>query len=367
MRLKKKHIRLRLVIFSVLFITAILTVSGQAPKYSNEFLAIGVGARALGMSNAVISTSSDVTSGYWNPAGLNIQSMDVQGALMHAEYFAGIAKYDYAAVSVRIDEKSVAGLSVLRFGIDDIPNTLELIDSDGNIRYDRISSFSAADYGFLFSYARKPGIEGMYFGANMKILYRKTGDFARAWGFGFDAALRYDLGQWHFAASGKDITSTFNAWRFNTSELQEVFANTGNEIPENSLELTLPRLILGTSREITISEKFGMLAEMNADITFDGKRHVLIGTNFMSIDPHLGFEFDYKKIVYLRMGMGQVQFIPGFEKNKSFDFQPTIGLGVRLKNFHIDYALTDIGDRSISLYSNVFSLHYSFNLPSPAR
>ncbi len=68
----------------------------------------------------------------------------------------------------------------------------------------------------------------------MKILYRKTGNFARAWGFGFDAALRYDMGQWHFAASGKDITSTFNAWRFNTSGLGEVFAATGNELPENS-------------------------------------------------------------------------------------------------------------------------------------
>jgi len=106
-----------------------------------------------------------------------------------------------------------------------------------------------------------------------------------------------------------------------------------------------------------------MLAEMDADITFDGKRHVLIGTNFLSIDPHIGIEFDYRKIIYLRMGMNNVQLIPDFDKSKSFDFQPTLGLGVRLKNFLVDYALTDIGDQSIALYSNVFSLTYSFNLP----
>ena len=41
-----------------------------APKYSNEFLAIGIGADALGLSNAVVAQTSGVNSGYWNPAGL---------------------------------------------------------------------------------------------------------------------------------------------------------------------------------------------------------------------------------------------------------------------------------------------------------
>ncbi|HMK06844.1 MAG TPA: hypothetical protein VK476_04890, partial [Flavobacterium sp.] len=38
-------------------------------KYSNEFMNIGVDAAALGMANAVTSSSADVNSGYWNPAG----------------------------------------------------------------------------------------------------------------------------------------------------------------------------------------------------------------------------------------------------------------------------------------------------------
>ena len=63
---------------------------------------------------------------------------------MHAEYFAGIAKYDYVGGVSRINDSSSLGVSVIRFGVDNIPNTLELIDNDGNIRYDRISSFSSA-------------------------------------------------------------------------------------------------------------------------------------------------------------------------------------------------------------------------------
>ena len=42
----------------------------QIFKYSNEFLAIGAGARGLSMGGAVIASCNDVTSIYWNPAGL---------------------------------------------------------------------------------------------------------------------------------------------------------------------------------------------------------------------------------------------------------------------------------------------------------
>jgi hypothetical protein len=37
-------------------------------------------------------------------------------------------------------------------------------------------------------------------------------------------------------------------------------------------------------------------------------------------------------------------------------FQPNIGLGFKYKGIQIDYALTDLGDQSAALYSNIFSL-----------
>src|SRR3989304_910760 len=99
----------------------------QAPKYSNEFLAIGVGGRALGMSNSCVATTGDVTSGYWNPAGLLGIKNDMQFGVMHSEYFAGIAKYDYGAIARKLDTSSAFALSVIRFAVDNIPNTPELI------------------------------------------------------------------------------------------------------------------------------------------------------------------------------------------------------------------------------------------------
>ncbi len=351
-------------------LTGLFMVSGlmaEVPKYSNEFLSIGVGARAFGMSHAVVASAGDVTAGYWNPAGLTGMQRYMDIGLMHAEYFAGVAKYDYAGFAVRIDDRSVGALSIIRFGVDDIPNTLELIDNDGNLRYDRITTFSAADYGFLFSYARSSRIEGLTFGGNAKLIYRRTGDFATAWGFGFDLGIQYSFRQWHFGANARDVTSTFNAWSFNTVDLEDVFIATGNDIPSNSLELTLPRLLLGAARSFKLHEKISLLTELNTDVTFDGKRHVLASTPLLSIDPHFGVELDYNKLVFLRLGIGNMQLIPDFENHKTFDFQPSLGLGINWRNFTVDYALTDISDQSIALYSNVFSLKFNFNLPSAVK
>jgi hypothetical protein len=338
----------------------------QAPKYSNEFLNIGVGARALGMSNSAVTSVNDVTAGYWNPAGLNGIGNQHQVALMHSEYFAGIAKYDYGAFATRLDSASVLGVSIIRFGVDDIPNTTELIDANGNVDYDRITTFSAVDWGFLVSYAKKSKIPGLNLGGNAKIIRRKVGDFAGAWGFGLDAGAQYDYKKWKFAAMARDVTTTFNAWSFNLSdEMKAVFVQTGNEIPENGVEITLPKLILGASRKFQIGKKVSLLAELNLDNTFDGKRNVLIKSKAISMDPHLGIEAGYMDMIFIRGGIGNFQSYTDADSKKIKTFQPNIGVGIRIKSVYIDYALTDIGDQSVALYSNVFSLKIDINKKKP--
>lgn len=332
-------------------------------KYSNEFLAIGVGARSLAMGNSTIASVNDVTAGYWNPAGMTQIKSDWNIGLMHSEYFAGISKYDYGAAAYKYNDSLAFGLSIIRFGVDDIPNTLELIDSEGNLRYDRISSFSATDLAFIFTLAQVSKIEGLRYGVNVKVIRRTAGDFASAWGFGLDVGAQYEMGNWTFAANARDVTSTFNAWSFNNEDLEEVFILTGNEIPENSIEYTVPRLLLGTSYHRHIYKGFGALAEIGVDATFDGKRNVLLRTDFASFDPHLGLELDYKKIVFLRAGVNNIQEARTFNSTKEISWQPNIGVGFHFWRLTLDYAFTDIGDNSVALYSHVFSLRMGISKP----
>jgi hypothetical protein len=350
--------------FATLFSIGQSSAQSLAPKYSNEFLAIGVGARSLAMSGASVASVNDVTSGYWNPSGLLGIKTNAQVGLMHAEYFASIAKYDYGAVAGRIDSVSSFGVSFVRFAVDDIPNTTQLIDAGGNINYGNITTFSAQDMAFIFSYARKMPVPGLNIGANAKIIRRKVGDFGGAWGFGLDAGAQYERNGWHFGAVVRDVTSTFNAWSFNiTQDFEDVLLATGNVLPQNSLELTLPRLILGGSKKYALgkADKFSLAGELDLINTFDSQRNVLIKTNVWSMEPVFGVEAGFRDMVMLRGGLGNIQKAKDvFGKNVT-TFQPNIGIGIRIKSLTIDYALTDIGDQSVALYSNIFSLKFDIN------
>lgn len=330
------------------------------PKYSNEFLAIGVGARAMGMAGSQTALAQDVYAGYWNPAGLTRLETRYEGALMHASLYAGIANYDYGAFATQIDSASALGISFIRLGVDDIADTRFLIVND-QIDYSRIRRFSAADQALILSYARKGlWLDSLSAGASAKIIYRNAGTFANAWGFGLDLGLLYKHGNWRLGLMGRDITGTFNAWAYNTSEIAEVFTQTGNTIPESSIEVTLPRWTLGIARTIPMGSRFALTPTADLEFTFDGQRNVPIASSWVSIDPRAGLELHYRNIVYLRGGAGQVQRIKTFDGGQRTTFQPNFGLGFRWRRFALDYALTNAGNVAEALYSHVFSLKAQF-------
>ncbi len=333
-----------------------LNYSQAVRKYSNEFMNIGVDAAALGMSNTVVAATSDVNSGYWNPAGL-IHLEDHQVSLMHANYFANIAQYDYLAYASPIDERSAWGISLIRFGVDDILNTTELIDSQGNIDYNRISLFSTADYGFTFSYARKLPVPGFQYGVNAKVIRRIIGKFANSWGFGFDVGLQFEKNNWQFGLMLRDITTTYNVWNIDEDEYQKI-ANSipgeNQELPE-STEITAPKAQLGIAKKFIIRYDYSILAAANMNMRF-AKTNDLISTDFVSIDPALGLEFGYTDLVFVRAGVGNFQNVQQLDNSEKVGFQPNIGLGFKYKGIQIDYALTDLGDQSTALYSNIFSV-----------
>ncbi|WP_245569884.1 putative type IX sorting system protein PorV2 [Flavobacterium soli] len=342
--------------FIAFLLTYSLTYSQAVRKYSNEFMNIGVDAAALGMSNAVVASTTDVNSGYWNPAGL-VNLEDGQVALMHASYFANIAQYDYAAYAKPIDDRSAWGISMIRFGVDDIMNTTELIDGEGNIDYNRISLFSTADYGFTFSYARKLPVPGFQYGVNAKVIRRVIGDFANSWGFGFDFGLQFERNDWRFGLMLRDITTTYNIWNIDEEEYEKI-ANAipgENQEPPESTEITLPKAQLGISKKFEFHNDTSLLAATNLNMRFE-QTNDIISTKAVSIDPALGFEFGYTDLVFLRAGVGNFQNVMQLDGSEKVNFQPNIGLGFKYKGIQIDYALTDLGDQSAALYSNVFSV-----------
>lgn len=359
-------ILLRVLLFIFLVLTAPVDIKAQVTirKYSNEFLNLGAGARGMGMSNTQTALANDVTAGYYNPAGLMNITNAFQLMVMHAEYFAGIAKWDYGAFAIPTrDRKHCLGFSFFRFGVDDIPNTLFLVEPDGNINYENITSFNAADYAFMLHYARGIGkVKGLSLGLTAKVIYRHTGSFAQSFGFGTDIGLQYRWKGLRVGFMAQDLTSTFNAWsfRFNEEEKKALIA-AGQQLPVNNTELTSPSFKLGIGYEVGIHNKVFFTPAIDMIWTTDGRRNVLLPGKPISMDMSFALEVNLFHIAYLRAGLQQIQRSTDELGSKKITLSPNMGAGVYIKIISLDYALTNLttlrsADGGVGLYSHVVSI-----------
>jgi len=346
-------------------LSIVATPALLAQKYSNEFLSIGVGARAHGMSGAQTAITNDLTAAYWNPAGLSEIEAPLQLAAMHAEWFAGVGKYDYIGFgkSLNRERRSYLAFSIIRLGIDQIPYTINLVETDGTINYDNVTEFSAADYAIMGSYARKMRNPALSVGGTVKVIRRVIGTFGNSWGFGADVGVQYRKGNLMLGIQGRDLTTTFNAWSFTLTEREkEVFTLTQNEIPQSNTEITRPRFVLGGAYKIKTGSKTTLLPALDMEFTTDGQRNVLVSSKSINIDPRFGVEADYDGFVQLRAGVGNFQKVKDdFDPTQtSLSFQPNFGIGLKLGRIQVDYALTDIGNLAQVQYSHIISLKLDF-------
>jgi hypothetical protein len=298
--------------------SASLFAQTSVGKYAGEFLALGVGGRALGMGGAHTAVVNDVTAGYWNPAGL--ARIDYpQIVLMHEEHFGNLVNYNYGAVAIPYGNDMSFGISVIRLSIDGIPDTRDaLVDRiTGQVIYDitnpyaridysKIKEFNNTDYAFYLTFAKRQS-EDFYWGANVKIISRSIAEYS-AFGIGFDAGAYYKpMDNLHLGASIQDITTTLVAWSTGTNELIS------------------PTLKLGAAYGI---EFLGgtFMPTMDFDVRFENRQ---FASNFnvgpVSFDVHSGVEYSYKGLFSVRAGYSDVK-------------QITLGAGVRLPKLNIDYS-----------------------------
>ncbi len=368
----RNQIILKKSIFFLSFITSQFVFSQAIRKYSNEFLSIGADARSFAMGNAVVANIGNANAAYWNPAGLTEVNYDWEAAAMHAEYFQSIAKFDYAAVAIPLRESnSTIAFSLMRFGVDDILNTTELIDKQGNVNYDKISKFSTADYALTMSYAGNVfNNKNIQFGANAKFVYRHIGKFAQGVGFGIDLGLQYRTdNQMYFGVMARDITTTFNAWSINKNKVKEIEVDEPNvdgppmilnDLPAENIELTLPKVQFGIGKKYDFNDRVSLLGEIDMNVEFQQTNSIISGKGF-SISPQIGFELSYDEMIFVRGGFNNAQKIEQFDGKQKTQIQPNAGVGFKYKGISIDYALTNFGNSGLGLYSNIFSVRFEMD------
>lgn len=333
-------------------------------KYGADFLSGGVGGRALGMGGTHVGIVQDVSAVYWNTAGLaGIEYPQI--SYMHAERFAGIVSFDYAGAAIPINAKSTVGLTIIRSGVDDIPNTLNAWDAERNQPKPNpenfIERFSAADYAFMLGYARSLS-ESFTLGVTGKVIRRTIGDFADAWGYSFDVGVQWEHGPWTLGANVQDVSTMLQSWSINKGELAQL-ADFQQEIPEGGTFLVLPVARLGGGYQMPVGSSRLTLA-MDVDVAFDGQQAFVLNAGDVSFHPRVGAEYAFKDVVFLRAGISRVQI----SDDIGLDVTPTVGAGLQLNQIALDYGFGDFAGLSSDLgFSHRISARLTLQQPRMKR
>ena len=306
-------------LLSLLIVNFALAGDFRTAKYGSEFLSLGAGGRALGMGGAYCALANDVTAGYWNPAGLvNVDYPQI--ILMHSQQFGGVVKYDYGSFAVPVGTRRSLGIGLIRLGVDDIPVTqlsnpaLKLgelyIDENGILRPNTpyvARRISDAEYALFLSYGVKRSTK-FALGANVKVIHKSVGDHS-AWGLGFDiASTLKPVGNLLVGVNLQDVTTTILAW------------DTGTR------EVIVPALKAGVAYPLAIPGLSGSIAPaIDFDIRFEGRDYsAQFAAGPVSLDSHLGWEYQFRDAFALRIGSDVGKF--------------SAGAGINLPKFQIDYA-----------------------------
>jgi len=282
----------------------------MAGKYAADFLSIGAGARALAMGSSSVASTSDATSGYWNPAGL-VSVSKHSLIMMHAEMFSGLETYNFASVAYTDDRIGSFGVSFIRLGVEDIPiygalyGTAEERFANFDLQpSDKPEGFlSDVENAFFLSYARKLETPRyisaipltISWGVNIKYILQRLGS-ARKRGFGFDMGMKLTAlkrEQFSFALVIIDVANTHLLWDTNREEI----------IPAN--------LKLGFAYTLKTSGIFDIT------IAFD------LETRY-GLSSHLGLEATILNQLFLRAGLNGASL--------------TMGAGIAIKTLSVDYA-----------------------------
>lgn len=340
-------------------------------KYGADFLAGGVDARALAMGGANVAQTRNVNSVYWNPSGL-AHTEYPEVAYMHAERFAGIVSFDFAAIAYPVSHNSTVGLSFFRSGVNDIKNTLNAWDAERNQPKANpesyITSFSAADMAFLISYARKLN-QRFTVGASGKIIRRTIGDFADAWGYSFDAGAQWRGDRFMIGVQLQDLSTMLQSWSVNASafSIEETNPDTGvpytftevfdQELPTGDTFLVLPVVRLGSGLIVPVSSQSTLTFGLDVDIAFDGQQANAFNLGDLSFHPRLGGEFSFRNLVALRAGINRIAQTDSY----GLDIVPSVGAGIRLGPLSVDYGFGDFGGLVSDLgYSHRISVHFTW-------
>ncbi|MBS1536562.1 MAG: PorV/PorQ family protein [Bacteroidetes bacterium] len=150
----------------------------------SQFLKIGVGARASGMAGAYGSVGNDISSLYWNAAGI-ADIKDIAGSFSYTSWFAGFS-HNFVGGCIPLSDKYRAAFSITSFTSDQIPITTIEKDQGTGAKY------SVSDFAIGLSFGGYI-TDQFSFGTTLKYIQNAFSTVSAS-GIAFDVGTIYKTG-----------------------------------------------------------------------------------------------------------------------------------------------------------------------------
>jgi len=331
--MKKIYLKLFL---TILVISASVMHSQDLTKTGTtaaQFLKIGVGPRAIGMGGAFAATADDITSLYWNPAGL-ANNFSNEAFFNHVEWFLDV-NFDYAAFSSHIPGLgTIAAFANVLSMEDMIVRTTDRPEGTGEF-------FSSGAMSLGLSYARFL-TDNFSIGFNVKYVREHIWNESAA-GFALDIGTMYKipiLNEFRLAASVSNFGTKMKLHGRDIIQVTQVGAGEGNTINTDIQldEFDLPLLFrVGVATDIVKSDNSRLTLAVDAVHPNDNTEAI-----------NTGFEYAWNNLIYLRAGYKSL-----FERDTEQGM--TAGIGV---NYRVVGSLRIMMDYAYQEFGRLTNVHY---------
>jgi len=307
----------------------LLRSTAKVGTTAGQFLKIGVGARALGMGSAQVAEVGDISSLYWNPAGLSRLEVNTELMFNHADWLADI-NYDVLGAVLGMGEWGTFGVSIVSLRVpEDLVRTVEFPEGDGR-RWDASSLAIGVTYGRNLTDRFSIGVTVKY--------VRESIWSESANGVALDVGTLY-LSEIPGLTLGASISNFGSKMRLDGRDLyfnsypENTITSGPTNIPSayRALDYDLPLIFrIGVSYRAQLMEDVSLATALDATHPNDNTEYV-----------NTGVELGWRNIVFGRVGYKSL-FLRDSEQGLTWGLGFQYGI-IGVATIKIDYGFADYG------------------------
>jgi len=269
-----------------------------------QFLKIAPDARSASLAGSVAAFTNDLSSVYWNPAGLScMDSNHYNFQIGHTLYFSGI-EHNYAAMGYTKHFQNFWAFSVMSFNSGEMDMTTEFLPNGNNLKFIAGDFLAALSFAKILSDNFSFGLTSKYIEEDIAGIKARNGiiDIGFIYKIGFNGKTRFSAGISNFgfniSPSGSVKVSTLN----------------GTKVYENFENIAVPAIFRMAISTVLYHNIFHHIASA-VQLT-----HPTDNNETVSI----GVEYSYKKFLFLRSG---------YEFGTDYQEWPSLGFGLRFQRY----------------------------------